>query len=204
MQKENPIVSMLSKASDLLILNLLMLLGCLPIITIGASVTAGHFVALRIKREEGHVVADFWQSFKENFKQATVVWLIFLAIAGCVFVVLWFFGKESVGLSVGCMIVLIFAFILSLWAFPILSRFVYGTPALLRNSMLLCFRHLPRTLGMVLGSLLPIVMLLLGYYALPFLLLYGLSVPVYISASLYHGVFTQLEEAVLEQQERNR
>lgn len=63
---DGPLMSGLGKLADLIILNLLTLLFCIPIVTIGASITAAHYVALKIRRGEGYVVKNFWKSFKEN------------------------------------------------------------------------------------------------------------------------------------------
>ncbi len=197
MRENNPILGMLSKLADLLFLNILILIACLPIITIGASLTAGHFVALRIKRDEAKVFSDFWRSFKENFRQATFVWFILASLSISILVLLWFYGKGSVLLSITSIIALLFVFMLGLWVFPLLSRFVYSTGNLIRNSFVLCFRHMFHTIAMFIGAMLPIACLLV-VYTLPVAILYGLSLPVYIGACLYNKVFIQLEEAVHE------
>ncbi len=200
MRENNPILGMLSKLADLLFLNILMVLGCLPIVTIGASLTAGHFVALRIKRDEAKVFSDFWRSFKANFMQATVVWLILVALSAGILLLLWFYGKVSVSLSIAGIIVLLFLFMLGLWVFPLLSRFVYPTGSLIRNGFVLCFRHLFRTLGMTVGAVFPIAGLLM-VYTVPVVILFGFSIPVYIGASLYNKVFVVMEKLIEQGQE---
>ena len=63
-------------------LNLLWMVCSLPIITVGASTTALYYACLKIVREEDFSAASlFFRSFKQNFKQATVLWLILLAAA---------------------------------------------------------------------------------------------------------------------------
>ena len=77
-----------SKFSQLLLklcyacyLNLLWFVCSLPIVTIGASTTALYYCCLKIVRDEdNHVGAMFFRSFRENFKQATVLWLILLGV----------------------------------------------------------------------------------------------------------------------------
>ena len=60
-------------------LNLFWVICSIPIFTIGASTTALYYASLKVLRnEENHVVAMFFRSFKENFKQATQLWLIML------------------------------------------------------------------------------------------------------------------------------
>lgn len=61
-------------------LNLLWLLCCIPIVTVGASTTALYYTSLKIVRGEDHSLARmFFKSFRENFRQSTVLWLILLA-----------------------------------------------------------------------------------------------------------------------------
>ena len=79
-----------SKFSQLLLkisygcyLNLLWFIFSIPIVTAGASTAALYYVSLKIVREEEHgLTAMFVRAFKENFKQATVLWLILLGVGG--------------------------------------------------------------------------------------------------------------------------
>ena len=62
-------------------LNVLWLICCLPIFTIGASTTALYYTSFKIAKDEGSFITTmFFRSFKQNFKQATVIWLIMLAV----------------------------------------------------------------------------------------------------------------------------
>ena len=60
-------------------LNLLWFLCSLPLFTVGAATTALYYVSLKIVRdEETSLTKQFFRAFRENFKQATVLWLILL------------------------------------------------------------------------------------------------------------------------------
>ena len=62
-------------------LNLLWLICSLPIFTIGASTTALYYTSLKIIRDlEGNVTQTFFRSFKENFRQSTIIWMIMLGL----------------------------------------------------------------------------------------------------------------------------
>ena len=77
-----------SKFSQLLLrlcyacyLNLLWFICSLPIFTIGASTTALYYTSLKIIRgEESYVGPTFFRAFRENFRQATQIWLILLGV----------------------------------------------------------------------------------------------------------------------------
>ena len=71
-----------SKIADLVILNLIFVLCSLPIITIGASTTALYGVTKKMAgNREGYILKNFFQLFKENFRQSTVMWIILLVAA---------------------------------------------------------------------------------------------------------------------------
>ena len=62
-------------------LNLLWFICCIPIVTIGASTTALYYTSLKIVRDENPSLARvFLRSFRESFRQSTVLWLILLAV----------------------------------------------------------------------------------------------------------------------------
>ena len=76
---DSPFWSFMSRVADLVILNLLWLLFCIPVFTIGASTAAMYRVTLNMVRGEGGgVVRSFWASFKLNFKQGVLLFLILL------------------------------------------------------------------------------------------------------------------------------
>ena len=61
-------------------LNFLWFICSIPVITIGASTTALYYVSFKIvKDEDRSLTRMFFRAFRENFRQATILWLIFLA-----------------------------------------------------------------------------------------------------------------------------
>ena len=78
------------KLMELMWLNLLVLITSLPIFTIGASFSAMHKVLVQIYRdEEEKITRVFFSAFKENFKRATLIWLIYLGIYGVLVLDYW-------------------------------------------------------------------------------------------------------------------
>ena len=78
---DSPLFSFLSKVADLIILNILVMICCIPIVTVGASLTALHYVVLKmVRNEDSYIVRSYFKPFKQNFRQATVIWLIMLLI----------------------------------------------------------------------------------------------------------------------------
>ena len=89
---DSPLMQGLSKMADLMWLNILTILCCLPIVTVGPALTALNYMALKIVRnEECYITKGYFTSFKRNFIQGTIIWLIFLviiAVLGCDFYII--------------------------------------------------------------------------------------------------------------------
>lgn len=74
---DNMLFQTLSRLADLVLLNAIFLICCIPIITIGASLTAMYGITLKIAfKEDGYIIRDFFKAFKQNFVQATIIWMI--------------------------------------------------------------------------------------------------------------------------------
>lgn len=78
---DSPVMQALGKVADLMWLNILTMICCIPIITIGPSLTAMHYMALKIVRnEECYITRGFFKSFKENFFQGMIIGVLTLFI----------------------------------------------------------------------------------------------------------------------------
>ena len=94
MPKENPVIAFLNKMADLILLNLIFLLCCIPVVTIGPAITALYAVSLRsVRYGDGYVIQTFFRSFKQNFKQSFVVGMIGLLFV-CLLVIDLFFWRN--------------------------------------------------------------------------------------------------------------
>lgn len=156
---ENTLFSILGKLTDSLILDFIFLISCLPVITIGASCTAFYYTMHKVlRRDRGYLWSEYKRSWKENFKQATVCWLIFLGIAAVlctdIYVMYQMFRAGSSFGSAYVFFVILLA-VLILWAvytFAAIARFENTTRELLKISAWIMIAHLPKTLA-VLGIL---------------------------------------------------
>lgn len=148
---DNPIMQFISKIFDLVVLNLIFLLSCIPVITIGASLSALYYVSLKMLRgEEPYIWQNFWKAFRQNFKQSTIVWLFYLliiALIGMDFYIInsqdtMLFAVIRVCLWMLCLILLS----IFLYVFPVISHFVCTTRQAIKNAVLMAIGHLPYTL----------------------------------------------------------
>ena len=146
---EGPVMLFITKIAYSAYLNLLWLLCCLPVFTVGASTTALFYVSLKVaKNEEGNITKAFFHSFRENFKKGTIIWLILLAagivlaLDGYVFYhmrfdnVLW-----TIGTAIFILVLIAYAIVL-MYIFPLLSRFENTVKAMFLNSIMLGMRFL--------------------------------------------------------------
>lgn len=77
---DGPLAQIIRYLWNLFLLNICIFLCCLPVVTAGASLTAAYSVFLTSSEQSG-VIGRFFRAFRENWKQATVIWLAFLAAA---------------------------------------------------------------------------------------------------------------------------
>lgn len=195
---DSPVMRFLNRVGDLMILNLLMVICCIPIITAGAAFTAQHYVLLKIVRgEEGYLVKGFFKSFKSNFKQATLIWLLMLLVVAIYIGDIWIFNYSGLTfpkpLIIAVVAVAILLIMIAVYVFPVLARFENSIKNTLKNAMLLAFANLPKTILMIACYILPFVLAYFSTYALLFVILFGISTPAYAAAWIYSGIFKKLE-----------
>ena len=166
---DNPVISGMSRIFDMMCLNVLWLVCSLPIFTIGASTTAMYTVMLKVvKNEEGYIVKGFFKSFKDNFKQATIINLIMIAVGAVLYLDLNVAknmpGSAGQIFHVIFMAFVIIYYVLFLYVYPILARFYNTIRNTIKNALFMAIRHLPYTVVMVLIGLCPLLLLFIGSY----------------------------------------
>lgn len=187
------------KFANLMWLQLLTLLCCIPVITAGAAFTAMHKILLQLRRDEdGSVTKTYFKAFISNFRQATVIWIGYLAVL----VALFLDYQLTAGATSMFLIILrylvpvaLILVLLSLsWVFVLLSRYHNSILGTLRLSFMACLAHPLYSVIMTVLMLLPVVLMLLTWELLPFLVLLGFTVPGFLRAMIYSKVFDQLED----------
>lgn len=144
----NKVFSALSKVADSVILGILWLVCSISVITLGASSAAFYYAYTKcIRQERGYVLEAFFHGFKTNFKQATLSWLILIALAVFGFFdcfVLIAIGGTSPISSVLLAIMILVLFVLSLLAlclFPYIARYENTWKESIKNSLLILFSN---------------------------------------------------------------
>ena len=199
---DSPIMRFLNRVADLVWLNVLTIICCIPVITAGASLTALHYVALRMTRtEEGYITKDFFKSFKENFLQATVIWIVMLVLAaglGADFYIMAFSSVEMG--SVIQVLVFAAAFLLlfgGIYVFPFQARFANTIRNTVKNAYITSVMNFPKTmLILIMYAVFLTAYCLFFLYLVPLILFCGLSLPVFLACTFYTSIFKKLEEQI--------
>lgn len=148
---DSPLMRFLTKIADLMVLNILFCVTSIPLITIGASWTALYSVTLKMVRdEEGSVSRSYFRSFRQNFGQATLLWLGVLAVLALLVLDIRVLNGMSEGtapglLRVGVEILALLGIMVLQYLFPSLARFEASLADTLKNACMMALAHLPKT-----------------------------------------------------------
>lgn len=200
LNEDNVIHIIFNRIGDLIIVNLWFLLCCIPIITIGPSLTALYHCTLRmVKGNLNGVTKTFFRTFRENFFQSCIIWIGLLFTGGLLLLnmrflskvetlvslqkPLLFFSKATLGLLI----------LFMLYVFPVLAAFSNTTGNILKNAFLFSVMHFPSTIGIALITLLPLYMTYMDLKLLPLYaccwFFFGFSLVAYISSFLFYRMF---------------
>lgn len=201
---DNPVMRFLSELFDLMMLNIITLVLCLPVVTAVPALIALHHMTLKMARgEASYIVKPYFKSFKENFKQGFLIGLIFLA--GIMVLVVDYqilIGTETgipTALKIGVAAVSIVIILLLLWVIPLQAHFENTIGGTFRNSVLMSLGNFPRTLLMAVIWLIPVAVIVISVAIWPLDLLFGLSAPAYLCAKVYSPAFKRFEPEEEEQ-----
>lgn len=170
---DNKFFQGINKLVDCFYISLLWIVFCIPVVTAGASTTAMYYTVNKVLRGgRSYVWRSFWDSFKSNFKQSTIMWMICLGI-GCLlgidmYITRNFMEEGSVmgGLYYIFLFMLVFLILWGIYLFAYTARFENTTKIILKNCALIAIVHLPKT-ALLLVFL--VVAVLIGVF-LPFLI----------------------------------
>lgn len=190
---ENPVFQAIYTIGKVAVLNFLWLICSLPVFTIGASTTALIYASMKLHRGEGYIWNNFFTSFKENFKQSTALFFLFL-IVGVILGADMVLGNQS-GTSYGrvmkigaCILAVPYALTL-LYVFAVQSKFVNTVKNTIRYSFFVSLRNFKYTFQMLILVALVIwantTVALVNYL----MLIYGFGALAYFCSAYYLKVF---------------
>ena len=202
---DNPFFQFLARLADLAVLSLLCMFCCIPVITVGPAFSAISKVTQGLLRDElmGGVVSGFFKAFKDNLKQAMVLWLgaaVVLAALFCDFVLLKALVEGPL-FTVLVVILFLLAVLVSavlIYLFPLVARYENTLKEHIKNACILSILYLPRTVLLLLVHAAPLILALflpdVLIYTLPFWVFLGCGVISYADSSVMKPIFDKLEE----------
>lgn len=186
-----PLMYNLGKLANIFLCNVLFCLFSLPLFTIGAALSAlfSCMQAIWDEDEDDIMAKQFWNAFKQNFRQGTVLWL--LCLLAFAFLGIYYFIVLSMTGTVGrvyrvsfFMMCLIFLFGFQ-YLFPLQARYRNSIRNTLKNAWLLSIAALPWT---VLSILLIAGAVYLSFFMNPD----GVSLAVFLWGTLGFGIVAYL------------
>ena len=186
----------LTRLGDLILLQLAFLVTSLPVVTIGAGITALYSVSKKLRADSvSYILPAYWAAFKENFKTATALWLCLLAAAAVLLFDLRFCQSSQAAwagyLQIFLYLVCIAVYLLFLYSFSQAAWFENRFARYLKNSFRLALSHPGLTL---LLTAIHALFLVLAEYARPLVFLIGVSGCVYGKALLLCRLFFPEED----------
>ncbi len=192
---------------QLIALNLLWIVCSLPVITAGASTTALFYCTLKLHKDgDIRVVHDFFKSFKQNFRQSTLIWILMAAVA-----VFLYMEKEALVAMSGSvsqifnyvvLAVCIPLIAVALYIFPTVAAFENKTMTLITNAFYFAVKHIGYAIAVAVITILPMTMTLVDAKLFPVYLfiwlLMGFSLTAYADSwfmwKLFRPYFKEDEE----------
>jgi uncharacterized membrane protein YesL len=185
----------LTVAADLLLLNIITAILCLPVFTIGPALTALNDIVIRLVRgEEGYIVRPYFQAFKLNFKRGVLFSLILIPAAGILYVDYLFAEALIPILKPGIVALGVIVLVLFFYIFALQARYENTFGGTIKNAAILAIGNFPRTLLMAICAI-GLWVVCINFYQIgyPVLLLFGISLPCYVNILLLNGVFRKLD-----------
>lgn len=201
---EGPLAQFLLRLTDLAIINVLTLLCCIPVVTVGPAVAAAHKVTQNMVFDSGGgIVKSYFHAFKDNLKQGIIVWLVSALLAGVLISYYFLVSVLASGVlrTILYVILAVLAIVLMgilVFLYPMMSRYDNKLGQHFRNSILLALFHFPKMLVMIAVDLIPVafawiapdLFLSFGF----FWLILGFAFLILLHSYLMKPIFVDLEE----------
>lgn len=200
---DGKVIEILKKVMYVVSVNLLFILCSIPIVTIGAAASAMHTILFRFHQgDEPDILKTYFRAFKENFKDATVSWMLMLITAGTLIVNYCFIrGLNVVGtgiFQVAFNLVLLLWLVFWVYLFSAICYYKNTLSGYVKFVVKLAISRLPYTIGMLMLHVLTVLVMLFmaQYSSFGILALFccGFSLPAYFSGRILLKMFMQCEE----------
>ena len=195
---ESPFMNFLNKVADIMILGVVFMIACIPIFTVGAAFTAAYYMGFKmVKNEESYIIKGFLKAFKENFKQATIIWILVLIFFGVLMadyrIVLYSGIAFASWLRIAMVSVTLVVMLGIVFVFPMQARFENTVKNTIKNAFLMALSHLPSAFLLIIIYAVPYLILYFVPQLLPAVFLLGFGCIFYFKSFVLLRVFRKYE-----------
>ena len=195
---DNPFFRFVNRIADMIVLNVIFLVSCVPVFTIGPALTALYYVAINTwGREDGYIFKMYVKSFKENFKQSTVMWLILLVIGVILSVDVWYWVSQwkltGTGiykpLTVISVVMLMVYLMIFTFVWPLLAKFSNSNSGTIKNALAMVLTHVPETILIwAIFALVAFAVYMVSFARIAVFFI-GVSLVAYLQALVFRHIF---------------
>lgn len=195
---DNGFFSFINKVGDIIFLNLVFLLTCIPVITIGDALIALHTVTLKMaKGQEGYVVRGYLKAFKDNLKTGLLLGVVIeiiliILVYDCNVLMVSEESYATIGFMVTAIAIVVIIAIIQ-YLFPLLARYENKLKITLLNSALLAVSKLPYTIVLIVLMLIPGILVLITPYAWIYVVFAGIVVSALLQGKILNKIFDKIE-----------
>lgn len=187
-----------NKFIDLFFLNIVMLVCCIPVVTIGPAVTAAYAVLLKmVDDQEGYIFKDYFRYFKSNFKKGTVLGLIFIAAVYALYIEWQVVTKMNDVNFIFIVIAIISSAIVVaalLYVFPLTARYENTVINTIKNSFHISVYFFGKTMFILVIVALEIALFMWNKWLVLVGILVGPMIVIYTIAGMGKKIFLKIEQ----------
>lgn len=196
---EGKLAGFLNRIGDLIWLNVLTLVCCIPIVTVGAAVAAMLQLTMKmVKNEEGALTASYFRAFRENFTQATAIWLIGGGLSLFLYLDIRLLGTVEYSFvqpyKIVLFVLMLFVMMFTFFSLAVSARFENTLKNTIKNGILFCVIHIFRSILMFVVMLSPVVLLGVSLRFLSVDVLLGVSGPAFLASIYFRDLFRDFEQ----------
>ena len=192
--------------ADFILLNLLFIVLCIPVVTIGPAIAALIHTTLKLSEDENRtLVKPFWNEFKRDITKKMLLWIVYLVlIAALVYMAqfYWNFANNNVDIFriIGFMLFILSALILvttiiaSIIGLAMTTKYFSPIKRLVKNSYLLII--IMPVQSLIMAAVIVATTLFFIYQTVPvlsFFLMIGFAGLAYSFAPLIREIFTKVK-----------
>ncbi len=174
-------------------LTILMVLTSIPLITIGAAISAAHDAARRVENAEGHMTSAYFRAFASNFLKSTAIWIVMGPLLA---LILWaWIAVRIPPLLIPQFAISLIWLLIAEWVFALQARFENSIGKTVLNALIFSVAYWQSTLGMIIidAVFVSLVVASLIYLpqGLPLLLFIGWGSTIMLHTPLLERVFAK-------------